>query len=92
MEKGKFWNAVADKSELSTELAPMQPIVELFGDNRVLIENHRGVYKYGCDEISVFMKYGRISVRGEKLSLALMTRQRIVICGCICSIELCKGD
>ena len=91
MEKGKLWNTVADRTALESELSPFQPVVEVFGDNRVLIENHRGVYKYGSEEIAIYMKYGRISVTGEKLTLALMTRQRIVICGYICGVQIFRG-
>lgn len=90
MAKNKWWNAFAQASALETEVAPLQPVIELFGNERVLIENHHGVCKYSCEEISVRMKYGILTVRGAGLNIAVMTKQRLVICGKIRGISICE--
>lgn len=69
---------------------PGVPLVELTGDRRVLIEHHRGVVAYGCDEIRVRMVYGLLCVSGSGLYLARMTRDQLVICGCIDGMHLYK--
>ena len=64
------------------------PVVEILGDRRVLIEHHRGVVAYGCHEIGIRVRYGILVINGTGLCLARMTKDQIVIHGCIESIRL----
>jgi len=64
------------------------PIVELAGQNRVLIENHQGVLAYSTKEIQIKVCYGCISIRGEALQLLEMSRIQLVICGRIDSVQI----
>lgn len=64
------------------------PLVEIAGNRRVLIENHRGVCAYGCDEIIVRGSAGYIRVVGEKLVMTRMTAEQLVICGRIQGVTL----
>ena len=70
---------------------PGNTVVEIVGDRRVLIENHRGVTRYSLDEICVRVKYGSVLVCGSGMILAQMTCSSLVIRGCIDSITLLKG-
>ncbi len=65
------------------------PVVELAGKRRVLIEGHQGVTGYGAEEICVKMPYGRLVVKGCDLSLAHMSKERLVIFGTIFQLCLC---
>lgn len=67
------------------------PLVEIAGEKRVLIENHRGVTEYHTDKISVRVKFGQICICGDDLTLAQMTGACLVICGRIDSITLLRG-
>lgn len=67
------------------------PLVEIMGDGRVLIEHHRGVVAYGCQEICVRVRYGIVSICGRSLYLARMTGEQIVICGCIDAVRLLRN-
>lgn len=90
MERNLFdW--VMTRAELLSEPAPGTTLVELAGDKRVLVENHRGVTAYGHKEIRVRVSYGIICVQGTKLELARMTKQQLVISGCIDCISLFRG-
>lgn len=80
-------SAVAD---LPLEPLPGMPLVELAGENRVLIENHQGVTEYGCNEICIKVRYGKICVCGNKLELSRMTKHQLVITGCIDKISLIR--
>lgn len=73
---------------LDTEPMPGIPLVEMFGDKRVLIENHCGVSAYSDQEICIKVKHGCIHVCGSNLNLAQMSRERLVICGKIVSVQL----
>lgn len=81
---------VTEGSELSAEGMPGVPLLELAGDRRVLIENHRGVTEYGSERIRVRVRYGELCVCGSGLALARMTRAQLVICGRIDSVEVCR--
>ena len=52
MGKGRMiLQRLADGADLSAEPLPGQPIVEIAGDRRVLIENHFGVKEYSREKI-----------------------------------------
>lgn len=78
-------------ADLPCEPIPGVPLVELLGDQRVLIENHNGVSAYGRNEICVKVKYGTISIQGDKLEFVRMTGKQLVITGCIYSVSLRRG-
>ena len=91
MKRGENWMLrLADGLDLPSESLPGVPIVEIVGHRRVLIENHMGVSRYGQDEICVKVSYGVISVQGNCLELAKMTREQLVIRGCVERISLIR--
>lgn len=85
-------NRVSSVTDLPLEPLPGIPLVELAGENRVLIENHYGVTEYGCNEICIKVNYGKICVRGNKLELSRMTKHQLVITGCIDNISLIRRN
>ena len=76
-----FLERLAEGADLPGEAMPGQPLVELAGDRRVLIENHNGVTEYGRERISVRVRYGQLVVCGCGLELARMTKEQLVIIG-----------
>ena len=78
-------------ADLPDEPVPGQPLVEIVGHRRVLIENHLGVTQYGCDSIRVRVKYGAVCVSGQRLELSRMSRGQLVITGCIDGVNLLRG-
>lgn len=90
----KQWSAVqrlALHAELPAEPLPGQTLVELAGDQRVLIERHMGVTQYGCNEILVKVSFGYVQVCGCALELARMSKQQLVITGRINGVSLHRG-
>ncbi|MBQ7345166.1 MAG: YabP/YqfC family sporulation protein [Oscillospiraceae bacterium] len=79
---------IAGAVDLQDEAMPGQPIVELFGDGRLLIEHHRGVTEYGRERICVRVRYGSLRVCGCRMELARMTADQLVITGRIDSVTL----
>lgn len=90
--RGEWMQRLADGMDLSTEPLPGVPLVEISGENRVLIESHRGVTQYSGDRICVKMKYGHIAVQGCGLELGRMTRDQLIICGRIDSVSLIRRN
>ena len=91
MTKGEgFWERLAEMAELPGEGIPGQSMVELLGENRVLIEGHRGVREYSREKIGVNVKYGTVCICGCGLELAYMTAQQLVIRGRIDTVTLLR--
>ncbi len=91
MKKQHLMNKLLDHASFSEENVPLQPLVELCGEKRVLIENHGGVTEYSDNRIGVAVRFGAIVITGEKLRLHKMTKCQLVICGSVQSIQLLKG-
>ena len=84
MGKRDLW----DRLDLPGESLPGQVVVEITGENRVLIEHHCGVREYSRERIGVKVKYGVLQVCGSCLELRCMTREQLVISGRIDCIVL----
>ncbi len=84
MGKRDLW----DRLDLPGESLPGQVLVEISGENRVLIEHHCGVREYSRERIGVKVKYGMLQVCGSCLELRCMTREQLVISGKIDCIVL----
>lgn len=63
-------------------------LVEICGQNRILIENHHGIAAYDEQKIQIKVSYGEIAVLGQNLKLRNMRKERLVITGKICCINL----
>ncbi len=81
-------NRIMDQLDLPGEPMPGQPVVEMVGTERVLIEHHGGVTEYGSNRIRVKVSYGAVCVSGEGLELKRMTRHQLVIGGKIDCVAL----
>ena len=84
MGKRDLW----DRLDLPGESLPGQVLVEISGENRVLIEHHCGVREYSRERIGVTVKYGMLQVCGSCLELRCMTKEQLVISGKIDCIVL----
>ena len=86
--RSDFW----DRLDLPGESLPGQVLVEITGENRVLIEHHRGVREYSREKIGVKVKYGVVQVCGSCLELRYMTKEQLVVSGKIDSIQLIRSE
>lgn len=91
MKTGKrITAAIAANDHLNYELFPGVTIVEICDQDRILIENHRGVLCYDTNEIRIRTRYGSIWIYGCHLKLTKMSKTKLVITGKIYSVTL-KG-
>lgn len=88
MGKQTWLQRLADGAELSDEMLPGMPVVEIAGERRVLIERHGGVIEYSRERICVKVDYGRVCVCGCGLKLTCMTAAQLVISGQIDCVQL----
>lgn len=81
---------LAESADLPGEAIPGQSLVEVLGDRRVLIENHRGVTEYGRERICIRVGFGQIVVCGCGLELSRMSKEQLVITGRVDGVTLCR--
>ena len=75
----------------SGETIPLQPLLELCGDHRALIEHHIGVCDYSTEAITVNVKYGCLRICGGGLEICRMSSEQLVITGQIDAITILRG-
>lgn len=83
---------LAEGTELEPDMIPGQPIVEIAGTERVLIEHHCGIMGYSRERILVKMKYGCLCVEGCGLELGMMSREQLLIKGTIFGVALRRKE
>ena len=91
MGKQKIGEKVMHSADLQEETLPVTPLIEIAGDRRVLIEHHKGVTQYGCDNICVKVKFGQICICGKDLQLSRMTKDQLIISGQVNSVQIIRG-
>ena len=84
--KGRY--GLLDRLDLPGETLPGQVLVEIAGENRVLIEQHRGIREYTPERIGVCVRYGMVEIYGKGLELRSMSREQLIICGQIDGVTL----
>ena len=71
----------------------LQPrtLAEVYGMDRLLVEQHRGIIGYSTASIRIAATYGTLIVEGEALRLCCMSRSQLVIRGYVRSVKM-VGD
>ena len=78
-------------TELTGTVFPGMPLLELSGDQRILLENHCGITCYSHREIIINVKFGQLCVSGCNLERMQMSASQLVITGNISSINIFRG-
>ena len=91
MKTGNMLRGLTERAGLYGEPLPGVPLLELSGDDRILIENHKCVNSYSPEEIAVRVSYGCVRIRGRALVLACVGKDHLVIHGKVDSIAVERG-
>jgi len=81
-----FLNTLSQK----TDMVPGLPILEIAGQCRVLIENHRGIIAYSPSQIMVRVQFGTYGIHGSGLKIAKMGKDQLVIQGRVDMVQLTR--
>lgn len=91
-QKVKFHPNVLKQTDDKHSVAFRMPLVEICGRNRVLIENHLGIYGYATEEITVKVRCGCIHVLGCNLRVSKVCKEKLIILGRIDSVRFCGRE
>ena len=74
--------------------AKAKTLVELVGQQRLVVEHHRGIACYGEEEIVVKASFGLVCISGKGMRLCCMSREQLCIRGKIDQVKLAgrEGD
>ena len=89
--KNSVFSTILHGSEIPAHMLQI-PVIEIAGEQRVLIENHFGVVRYSVFEICVKVKFGYVSVCGADLQLVQMTKEKIIITGTINCVRMRREE
>ena len=78
----------SERWNLPTEATAGVSRLELVGNTRLSLENHRGVGAFGPGRMELLTPDGVIEVRGERLTLLTMNRRELVVGGVVHSLAL----
>ena len=92
MGRNNWLEKLMDGIDLPGESLPDQTLVEIAGERRVLVENHRGVTEYGTDRIRIQVKYGTLCVCGDGLEMKRMSRRQLIITGKVEVVNLVRRN
>ena len=90
MKKQELKTKLIETLELPRDLFEGLPIIELTGNRKLYISNHRGILQYKQDEICIMSQALRIDVKGLDMILESYTREELVIRGYILFIGMVK--
>lgn len=81
----------AKDSFLAEDLEPGLPRIEIIGDRRVTVENHRGIIEYG--DTLMRIQCGRLQLRieGTSLELRALSLNEVSVTGKIRAVEYVDG-
>ena len=74
--------------DIPAEAVVAAPRITISGDDRVLVEGHRGLLEYAADRIAAAGPGCRILIKGENLGLVAMNRREMVVSGHLWAVEL----
>ena len=86
-ERGRLLERVSDALEIPGEALAYMPGLTMTGNKRVHIEGHKGILQYDSDTIAVNGGVLIFKIYGDKLEIASMNAEEILITGSISKFE-----
>ena len=90
MKQSKMLRTITEKAGLEAETLPGVPLLELSGDDSILVENHICVVGYTENEILIRVSFGLIQIVGHDLVVSRIDCERLAVRGSFRSITLIK--
>ncbi len=78
-------------SSLIEDLHWGRPRVEITGNNRVLVENHKGIKEYDGQLLRIKCSGCEVVIKGDGLELTALSIDELAVTGTIISVEYSTG-
>lgn len=91
MKGDRFLRGLTERAGLHAESFPGITLLELSGDDRILVENHRKVLGYTPKGIILQTTFGLAKIEGENLVIASMERGQLLIRGRVRAVLMEEG-
>ena len=88
--KSSIKEKMSEFLELPKEIVLDLSKITMYGNNKMLIENYKGIIEYEDDRLRINTKDGIIRVMGNKLFIKEITSEDLLIYGEITSIEFLR--
>ena len=76
---------------LAEDLDPRLSRVEVTGDRRVHVENHRGSLEYSDTVMRIALAGSELRITGHGLELSALTLTELTVSGTVCALEYIAG-
>ena len=86
IRKSKIANDICSNYGLSKDAMLYYPIVYIYGDKELIIENFKGIYEYNSDNITIKTVNGFIKIAGKGFEIRQFDSEDIRIFGDIKNI------
>ena len=88
-DRKQYWRVGTGIVKCGTDMTKGTPLIELFGQRRVLVENHQGIIGYNSNEILINAQCGSIRICGNDLKINIMCKEKLVVTGRVSCVNLC---
>mgnify|MGYP000321546181 CR=1 FL=1 len=85
--KIKLGRRVTEALDLPEETVSGLPKLTVQGRERMLVENHRGIFECGERVVRLHTACGILRITGEALTLLELSAERLYIAGTLCGVE-----
>ncbi|NLN14925.1 MAG: sporulation protein YqfC [Tissierellia bacterium] len=89
-DMGRFKESITTALDLPLDVALDLPKIEIIGDVRINITNHKGIIEYTNDLIRINSKIGMIKITGQGLEIKNVLMEEISINGLIEKVEIIR--
>lgn len=87
MNHDKFFNQLSEYYDLPEDVIINLPIINMAGNQKMVIENHEGIVQYTDSQISIKIKKSLLIVEGVELKILQYAKDEIMIKGKIITIK-----
>ncbi len=84
-----FFRRFAQAAQIPEDLSAQAVLVQLEGQDTVLVENYRGILEYSCERLVLQTKTCRLIIEGSGLFISYYTGDEMKITGHIDQIHYC---
>jgi sporulation protein YqfC len=80
----------SDALDIPEEIVLDVPVIKIVSNNKIIIENHKGIIEYSKTTVRINSKIGIVALKGEDFVIKYITQDEIILEGEIEVIEFIK--